>query len=165
MTPRVNVEVFSPSCSSNSSFEKWSRNIEPLNTAVDGSPAQESNSTSFCISKIGVKSLPGKIVTDLDPSRWMNLANSILGESTKLIDLGIYSFNATGKPNFVFSSSTRAESLNVTQGDRFNSDWLASSHGFERVSKTKAQSNHIKKFELKIELFLSKKIFRLKIFH
>ena len=40
MTPRVNIDVFSPSRSSNSSFEKWSRNIYPLNISVDKSAAE-----------------------------------------------------------------------------------------------------------------------------
>ena len=39
MTPKVTIEVFTPRCSSNYSFAKWSRNIEPLNTYVDGSTA------------------------------------------------------------------------------------------------------------------------------
>ena len=50
-TPGVNVEVFSPSRGSNSSFAKWSRNIEPLNTSVDGFAAQERNPNCFCIDK------------------------------------------------------------------------------------------------------------------
>ena len=36
----VYVDVFSPSRGSNSSFAKWSRNIDPLNNSVDGSTAQ-----------------------------------------------------------------------------------------------------------------------------
>ena len=68
MTPRVKVEVLSPSRGSNSIFAKWARNIDPLNTSVDGSAAKESNSTYFCIDKIRVKSLPSEAVTDLDPS-------------------------------------------------------------------------------------------------
>ena len=34
-TPGVNVDVFIPIRGSNSSFAKWPRNIEPLNTSVD----------------------------------------------------------------------------------------------------------------------------------
>ena len=41
--PGVNVDVFSPSRGINSSFAKWSRNIEPLNTSVNGSAGQERN--------------------------------------------------------------------------------------------------------------------------
>ena len=57
-TPGVNIEVFSPSRGINSSFAKWLRNIDPLNTSVDGYAAQERNSNFFCIEKVGVKSLP-----------------------------------------------------------------------------------------------------------
>ena len=52
MTPRVNIEIFSPIRGSNYSFEKWLRNIDPLNTSVDVYAAQESNSTCFCIEKL-----------------------------------------------------------------------------------------------------------------
>ena len=47
-TPGVNVFIFSPIRGSNSSFEKWLSNIEPLNTSIDGSAAQERNSNCFC---------------------------------------------------------------------------------------------------------------------
>ena len=84
-----------------------------------------------------MKSLPGEVVTDLDPSKRMNLASSVLSESRKCIDFGLLSFNATGKLKSVFALSTRAKSLNGTGGGSLNGDWLASSHGFERVSETK----------------------------
>ena len=48
-TPGVNIEVFSSSCGSNSSFTKWSRNIKPLDTPVDRSTTQERNSDFSCI--------------------------------------------------------------------------------------------------------------------
>ena len=52
------------------------------------------------------------------------------------------------KPNSVFAYSKRAERLNSTGEEILNGDWLASSHGIERVSKNKVYSNHIKKSEL-----------------
>ena len=116
ITPRVKVEVFSPIRGSNSSFAKWLRNIGPLNTSVDGFAAQERNSTCFCIENIGVKSFPGKVVTDLDPSKPVNLVSSVSSQSPNFIDFGLSSFNATGKPNSVFAPSTRAKSLNGTGG-------------------------------------------------
>ena len=73
-SPRINIKVFSPSRCSHSSIEKWSRNIDPFNTSIDGSMAQESNSASFYTDKISVKCLPGEVVTDLDPSKRMNFA-------------------------------------------------------------------------------------------
>ena len=50
-TPGVNIAVFGPIHGSNSSFEKWSRNIEPLKTSVEESAAQERNLNCFCIEK------------------------------------------------------------------------------------------------------------------
>ena len=116
MIPRVNVEVFSPIRSSNSSFAKCSRNIKPLNTSIDGSLAQERNLTSFFTDKISVKRLPGEVVTDLDPRKRMNFVSSVLGESPMFIDFGLSSANAMDKPKSVFFPSARAESLNGTGG-------------------------------------------------
>ena len=97
---------------------------------------------------MGVKNLPDEIVTDLDPSIQINLANSIISESPKFINLGLLNFDAIGKLNINFTPSTRSKSLNGTQRDNFKSDWLASAHGFERVRKTTACSNHINNYEL-----------------
>ena len=98
---------------------------------------------------MGVKTLPGKIITDLDPSKRLNLASSVLSEIPKFINFGLPSFNATDKPNIAFAPSTRAKSLNGTERENLNRYWIASSHGFERVSETTAYSNHIKNYELK----------------
>ena len=43
-TPEVNVDFFSPIHGSNSSFTKWSRNINPLDTSLGGYATQERNS-------------------------------------------------------------------------------------------------------------------------
>ena len=59
-TPVVNAGVFSPSRGNNSSFAKWTGNIEPLDISVDGSATQERNSDFSCIERVGVKSLPTK---------------------------------------------------------------------------------------------------------
>ena len=60
-TPEVNVDVFSPSCGSNSSFIKWSRNMVLLDTSVDVYATQENNSDFSCIGKVGVKVSPIKL--------------------------------------------------------------------------------------------------------
>ena len=114
--PRVSVEVFSPSRCSHSSIAKWARNIEPFNTSIDGYLSQEINSTSFFTEKISVKRLPGEVVTDLDPSKRMNFASSVLGKSPKFVDFRLSSVNVTGKTNPVFSPSDRSESFNNTGG-------------------------------------------------
>ena len=97
---------------------------------------------------MGAKSLPGEIITDLDPSKRVKLASSVLSESTKFINFGLLSFNATDKPNIAFALSTRANSLNGTERENLNGNWLASSHVFERVRKTTEYSNHINNSEL-----------------
>ena len=97
---------------------------------------------------MGVKSLSDEIVVDLDPRNRVNLASSVLNESLKFINLRPSSFNATGKPNSIFSPSNIGNILNGTERENLNGNWLASRHDFERVSKTRAYSYHIINSEL-----------------
>ena len=97
---------------------------------------------------MGVKSPPNEIVSDSDPSIQVNLANSVISKSPKFINLGLLTFDATGKDNIAFAPSTRAKSLNGMQRDNFKVYWLGYTHDFERVSKTTEYSNHIKNSEL-----------------
>ena len=76
--PGVNKGVFSPSHSKTSSFAKCMGNIEPSNTSVHSSTTQERNSDLLFIEKVGINSILGKIVADLDPSIRVNLTNSVL---------------------------------------------------------------------------------------
>ena len=147
-TPGLNVDVFSPSRGSNSGFTKWLGKIEPLNTSVDKYAAQESNLGCFCIKNKGVKSLPDEIVADLDPSIRVNLANSVIRESPKFINIRFLSFDAIGKATIAFAPSTIAKCFNGTGRGESKLDWLASRHYFDRVSETTAYSNHIKNSEL-----------------
>ena len=119
-----------------------------MDTSIDGYETQERNSDFSCIEKVGVKSLPDEIVADLDPRIRVNLVNSIISDSPIFMNLGLLTFNATGKPIIAFVPYTRAKSLNGMQRGNFKSDWLASGHDFERVSKTTAYSKHIKNSEL-----------------
>ena len=98
---------------------------------------------------MGVKSLPKKIVSDLDPSIRANLANSVLSERPKVKKLRLLAFDATVIHNTDFVTSTRAKSLNGTQRDNFRDDRLGYTHDFERASETTSYSNHIKNSELK----------------
>ena len=118
-TPGVNVDVFIPIRGITSSFAKWSRNIKPLDTSVDGSATQERNSDLSCIEKVVVKRISDEIVTNLDPSIWVYLAKSIIRKSQKFINLGLLTFDATGKPNIAFTPSNIAKSLNVTGRENF----------------------------------------------
>ena len=94
-----------------------------------------------------MKRLVSEVVTDLDPSKRINLASSVLGKSPKFMDFGISSVNATSKQKSVLTPSTIAEILNSTGGGSLNGDCLKPSHGAEvateRVIETKAYSNHI----------------------
>ena len=107
-TLEVNEGVFSPSRGRNPSLTKWSRNIEPLDTPVDRSATKERNSDFLCIGKAGVKSLPNKIVADLDLSTRVKLVNSVLSKIPKFKNLGILTFDATSKKHTDFAPSNRS---------------------------------------------------------
>ena len=95
-----------------------------------------------------MKSLPDEIVANLYPSIRVNLANYIISEIPKFINIGLLTFHTTGKPNIAFTPSTRAKSLNGTRRENFKSDRLASGIGSEGVSKTTVYSNHINNYKL-----------------
>ena len=90
-TPRVNGIIFSPSCdlTKTSSLRSCTGSIEPLDASIHGSATQERYLNLSCIEKRSVKSVLGEIVPDLDPSKRVNLANSVLSESPKFKILGI----------------------------------------------------------------------------
>ena len=147
-TQGVKEFVLSTSRGKNSSFTKWTGNIDPLDTSFEVSATQETDSDFSCIEKVVVKSLPDKIVADLDTIIWVNLANSVPSKRTKFINLGLPTFDATGINNIDSTLSIRAKSLNGTQRKIFRDARLGYTHDFERVSKTTAYSNHIKNAEL-----------------
>ena len=103
-----------------------------------------------------MKNLPNEIVADLYPSKRVNLANSVLSEIPKFINIGLLSFDATGKLNIAFSPSNIDKSLNGTRREHIKVDWLVSRHDFERVSETTAYSNHIKNSELETRDFFER---------
>ena len=100
-----------------------------------------------CIEKYGVKGVLGEIVPDLDPSKGVNLANSVLSDSPKFKSLGLPAVNATDIHNIYFVSSTIAKSLSGTRNDDVSPSSLGYTHDFETMSKTTDYRNHIKNSE------------------
>ena len=90
----------------------------------------------------------------------MNFAsNPVLGETPKFMDLPISAVNTANKLNSVSAPVTRAEGLTD------HSNWLASSHGIAEVTEVivsgvQSYSDYIKNLSLKLEMFLSRKIFK-----
>ena len=109
---------------------------------------KERNSNFSCIEKLGVKSVFGKIVADLDPSIWVNLANSVFSKIPKFKSLRLPAVNAMDIRNLDLSPSTRAKSLSGTRRDNFSPSRLGYTHDFETMSKNTAYRNHIKNSEL-----------------
>ena len=79
---------------------------------------------------MGVKSVLGEIVNDLDPSKWVNLANYVLVETPKFKSLGLPDVNSTYIRNLGFAPSTRAKSLSGRQKDNFILYRLGYTHDF-----------------------------------
>ena len=101
-----------------------------------------------CIEKVGVKSVLGEIVADLDPSIQVNLTNSVLSEIQNFKSLRLHAVNATDIRNLDFAPSTRAKSLSGMWKDNFIPSRLGYTHDFETMSETTAYRYHIKNSEL-----------------
>ena len=100
------------------------------------------------IEKVGVKSVLGEIVADLDPSKRVNLANFVLSKSPKFKSLGLPAVDATDISNLDFSPYTRAKSLSGKRKDNFSPSRLGYTHDYETMSKPTAYHNHIENSEL-----------------
>ena len=100
-----------------------------------------------CREKDGVKGVLDEIVPDLDPSKGVNLANSVLSDSPKFKSLGLPAVDATDIRNICFVSSIRANSLSGTQKDNISLSRLGYMHDFETMSETTPCRNHIKNYE------------------
>ena len=147
-TPGVNEGDFSPSSNKTYGFAKWTGKIEPSDTYIHGYATQERNSYLSCIEKVGVKSVLSEIVADLDPSKWVNLANSVLSEIPKFKSLGLPAVDETDIHNLDFTPSARAKSLSGTRKDNFIISRLGYTHDFETMSKTTLYRDHINNSEL-----------------
>ena len=101
-----------------------------------------------CTEIVGVKSVLGEIVADLDPSKRVNLANSVLSESPKFKSLRLPAVDVTDIRNLDFALSTRAESLSGTRKDNLSPSRMGYTHDFETTNKTTAYLDHIKNYEL-----------------
>ena len=147
--PRVNEGIFSPSCDlkKTSSLQICTGSIDLLDTSINGSTTLERNLKFSCIEKLGVKSILGEIVPDLDPSKQVNLANSVLRECPKFKSLRLPAVDATDIHNTNFVSSNRANSLIGTQKDNVSPSRLGYTHDFETMRKTTAYRNHINNSE------------------
>ena len=95
-----------------------------------------------------MKSVFPEIGKEFNSSVRVNLANSVLSESPKFIDLGHPTVETADIQNTNFATSTRAKSLNGLRRDTEKYDMLGYTHDFEIMSKTTAYHNHIKNYEL-----------------
>ena len=118
-----------------------------MDTSIHGSATLERNSGLSCIEKDGVKIDLGEIVPDLDPSKQVKLANSVLSKRPKFKSLGLPTVDATDIRYINFISSTRANNLSGTWKDNVSPSRLGYTHYFGTISETTAYRNHIKNSE------------------
>ena len=74
----------------------------------------------------------------------MNLANSVLSESPKYINLGHPTVDTVDIRNIDFATFTRAKKLNGLRRGTEIDDRLGYMHDFETMIETTAYRNHIK---------------------
>ena len=125
------------------SIVKRDRSSDPFDARINGSPAKNSDSTSFFSNVVGLEAVSGE-VTDVDASKRMNFAsNPVLGKTPKFVDLRFSTVNIEDKVNSVFIPVTRSEGLTD------HSNWHAYRHHIAEViayivSKAKAYINYMK---------------------
>ena len=88
-----------------------------------------------------------KLLLNLDPRKWVNLANSVLRKSPKFKSLGLPAVDATDIRNLYLAPSTKAKRFSGTQKDNISPSRLGYMHDFETMSETTAYRNHIKNSE------------------
>ena len=143
-TPRVNEEVWSPRRNTTSNLMSCTDNIEKFDIHVHGSITQERNLEALCIEEVGMKSILPELRKEFDSSVRVNLANSVLRKSPKLISLGHLTAETADMGNIDFTTYTRAKNLNELRRGTERDDRLGMTHDFETISEKIAYRHHIK---------------------
>ena len=144
----MNKYIFSPSSDTTSNLLSYTGRTDKFDTHVHGSVTQERNLELSCIEEVGVKSILPEIVNEFDSSGRMNLAKSVLSDSSKFKSLRHPTVETADIRNIGFATSTRANILNGMRGDNERDSRLGYMHDFETMSKTTSYRNHIQNFEL-----------------
>ena len=95
-----------------------------------------------------MKSIFPELVTKLDSSVRVNLANSVVREIPKLKCLGHSPMETAYIRNLDYISTTRPKNCNGLRRSTDRDDRLGYTHDFETMSKTTAYCNHIKNSEI-----------------
>ena len=124
------------------SIVKRYRSADPFDARIIGSPAKNSDYTSFFNHVVGLEGV-SREVADVNASQRMKFVNNpVLGETPKFVYVRLSTVNTADKLNSVFAPVTRAEGL------MDHSNWLVSRHCIaedtaDRVSEAKAYRNYI----------------------
>ena len=95
-----------------------------------------------------MKSIFPELVKKSDSSVRLNLANSVLSESPKLISLRHPTIEISDIRNINFATSTRAKNLNGLWRDTERDDSLGYTHDSENMSETTTYHNHINNYDI-----------------
>ena len=141
-TPGVNKDVWGV-IDKTSNVLSGTDNVEKFGTHVQRSTTQESNLESSRIEEESLKIIFPELGTELDPSVRLNLANSVVRESTKFKILGHLNIETSDIRNLDCISATRPKKCNGLQRSTDRDEMLGYTHDFDTMSETKAYRNHI----------------------
>ena len=145
-TPGENEEIWSPRSNITSNALSCTDNVKKFDTLVHGSTTQERNLESSRNKEVGVISIFPELGKEPDSSVRVNLTNSVLSKSPKLISLGQPTVETANIRNIDFTTFTRAKNLNGLRRVMERDDKLGYMHDFETMSITAAYRNHIKNY-------------------
>ena len=104
--------------------------IKPLDPTVHVSTTQERNFNVFCNEKVGIKSVLGVIIPDLDPRTQVNLASSVPSKIPNFKIRMLCTVDATDICNVDFVPPTRANTLSGMRRSNVTSSRLGFTHDF-----------------------------------
>ena len=110
-TPGVNKDIWSPRSDTTSNVLICTDNVEKFDTLVHVSTTQERSLESSQIEEVGVKNIFPELGKEPDSSVQVNITNSVLSESPKLISLGHLTTKTADIRNIDFTTSTRAKNM------------------------------------------------------
>ena len=105
-------------------------NIMKFDTLVHGSTTKKRNLELSQSKEVGMKSIFLGLRKEPDSSIWVNLANSVLIENPKFINLGHPTVNTADIRNINFATSTRANNLKGLRRRTERDDRLGYTHDF-----------------------------------
>ena len=145
--PIVNKKI--RSVDDNFSVQSDLDEADKLDTIVQRSPTNERNTESLRIEEESLESIFSKIVKESNLSEQMDLANSLIIESPKLVHFGHLLIDTNNVGNlFDGIVTTRKEKSNGIWRRKDRDDRMAHTHDIETISEKIAYGKHIRYSEI-----------------